>query len=42
MKAEYGMILKDVMLELGKLSLVCFTLDGATNVQGKQKQLILK
>ena len=36
MLAEYGVTMNDVLLELGNLSLICFTLDGATNVQGKQ------
>jgi hypothetical protein len=28
--------MNDVLLALGKHSLICFTLDGATNLQGKQ------
>jgi hypothetical protein len=36
MRAEYGVTMNDVLLTLGKHSLICFTLDGATNLQGKQ------
>ena len=28
--------MNDIILELGKFSLIFFTLDGATNVQGKE------
>ena len=36
MTSEYTETMNEVILDLGKHSLICFTLDGATNVQGKQ------
>ena len=36
MRAEYGEIRNDVMLKLGKRLLICFMLDGDTNVKGEQ------
>ena len=36
MGAEYGKIMNGVMLEPGKLLLICFMLDGDTNVKGEQ------
>jgi hypothetical protein len=35
MRAEYAATMNNVLLALGKHSLISFTLDGATNVQGK-------
>jgi len=35
-RAEYVVTMNDVLLTLGKHSLICFTLDGATNLMGKQ------
>jgi hypothetical protein len=36
MRAEYTTTMNDVLLALGKQPLICLTLDGATNIQGKQ------
>jgi hypothetical protein len=36
MRAEYAVTMNDVMFALSKHSLICFTLDSATNLQGKQ------
>ena len=36
MRAEYTTTMNDVLLVLGKQPLICLTLDGATNIQGKQ------
>ena len=36
MRDEYLYVMNDVLLALSKMSLICITLDGATNVQGKQ------
>jgi peroxiredoxin family protein len=36
MRTEYAITMNDVSLALGKHSFICFTLDGATNLQGKQ------
>jgi hypothetical protein len=36
MQAEYVVTMNDVLLAFGKHSLICFKLDGATNLQGKQ------
>ncbi|CAK9207872.1 unnamed protein product [Sphagnum troendelagicum] len=36
MRAEYAITMNDVLLALSKHSLICFTLDNATNLQGKQ------
>ncbi|SPR00518.1 unnamed protein product (mitochondrion) [Plasmodiophora brassicae] len=36
MRTEYALTMNDVLLHLAKHTLICFTLDGATNVQGKQ------
>ena len=36
MRSEYTETMNEVLLTLSKHSLICFTLDGATNVQGKQ------
>jgi hypothetical protein len=36
MQAEYAITMNDVLLAFNKHSLICFTLDDATNLQGKQ------
>jgi len=36
MRDEYLYVMNDVLLALSKMSLICLTLDGSTNVQGKQ------
>ena len=36
MMHEYTQTMNEVLLSIGKHPLVCFTLDGATNMQGKQ------
>ncbi len=36
MQAKYAVTMNDVLFALGKHLLICFTLDDATNVQGKQ------
>jgi len=36
MRTEYAVTMNDVLLAFGKHSLICFTLDGATNLLGKQ------
>jgi hypothetical protein len=36
MSSEYTETMNEVLLALGNHRLICFTLDGATNVQGKQ------
>jgi len=36
MMYEYTETMNEVLLSLGKNPLICFTLDGATNLQGKQ------
>jgi hypothetical protein len=36
MRREYAVTMNDVLLALDKHSLICFMLDGATNLQGKQ------
>ncbi len=36
MQIEYAVTVNDVLLALGKHSLICFTLNGATNLHGKQ------
>jgi hypothetical protein len=36
MRAEYAVTMNNVLLALDKHSFICFTLDGATNLQGKQ------
>jgi hypothetical protein len=36
MMNEYNQTMNEVLLSLGKHPLICFTLDGATNLQGKQ------
>ncbi|ETV97590.1 hypothetical protein H310_09486 [Aphanomyces invadans] len=36
MRSEYALTMNDVLLALAKNTLICFTLDGATSVQGKQ------
>ncbi len=36
MRVEYAVTMNDVLLALSKHSLICFTLDNATNLQGKQ------
>lgn len=33
---EYNQTMNEVLLSIGKHPLICFTLDGATNLQGKQ------
>jgi hypothetical protein len=36
MREVYAATMNDVLLDLGNRSLICFTLDGATDVQGKK------
>ena len=36
MRSEYVMTMNDVLLDLAKHTLICFTLDGAKNVQGNK------
>lgn len=36
MRSEYALIMSDVLLHLSKRNLNYLTLDGTTNVQGKQ------
>jgi hypothetical protein len=36
MQVEYAVTMNDVLLALSKHSFIYFTLDGATNLQGKQ------
>jgi hypothetical protein len=36
MRSKYIETMNEVLIVLGKQPLICFTLDGATNLQGKQ------
>ena len=36
MREEYKMVMNETMLEIRSMPLICFTLDGATNIQSKQ------
>lgn len=36
MKSEYALIMNDVLIHLSKRNIICLTLDGSENVQGKQ------